>query len=104
MLIPCLACDSRFRPDEFFRACHDYDRGRDLVAWTCPRCGNRDELRVLPDELGFGTPRRGRRFEVEDRLRVPGLRRRRQELRLDISLDMKVWRVPTRLRRPAPLR
>ncbi|MBG0826883.1 hypothetical protein HS041_03735 [Planomonospora sp. ID67723] len=97
MLLPCLACESRFRPDEYFRACHDYHRGMDLVAWTCPRCGNRDELRVLPGELGFGYPQRGR-FAVSDRLRVPGLRRNRQDLRLDISLDEKVWHVPTRLR------
>ena len=76
MLIPCFACESRFRPDEYFRACHDYHRGMDLVAWTCPRCGNRDELRVLPGELGFGYPRHGR-FDVCDRVRVPGLRRRR---------------------------
>ncbi|MET8332772.1 hypothetical protein ABZV14_01295 [Streptosporangium canum] len=97
MLIPCFACESRFRPDEYFRACHDYNRGMDLVAWTCPRCGNWDELRVLPGELGFGYPRHGR-FDVCDRVRVPGLRRRRQDLRLDISLDKEVWRVPTRLR------
>ncbi|WP_229798729.1 hypothetical protein [Planomonospora parontospora] len=94
MLIPCMACESRFRPDEYFRACHDYNRGRDMVAWTCPHCGNQDELRVLPGELGFGYPRSGR-FDVSDRVRVPGLQRRRQDLRLDISLDEKVWRVPT---------
>ncbi|GII80368.1 hypothetical protein Sru01_53500 [Sphaerisporangium rufum] len=97
MLIPCYACESRFRPDEFFGACHDYHRGLDQVAWTCPRCGNRDDLRVLPGALGFGYPRRGR-FDVHDRVRVPGLRRHRQELRLDISLDEKVWRVPSRVR------
>lgn len=73
MLIPCLACESRFGPDEYFNACSDYDRGMDLVSWTCPRCGNRDDLRVLPGELGFGYPHRGR-FDVHDRLRVPGLR------------------------------
>ncbi|GIH98134.1 hypothetical protein Pta02_01430 [Planobispora takensis] len=103
MLIPCLACESRFRPDEYFRACHDYHRGMDLVSWTCPRCGNRDELRVLPGELGFGYPRHGR-FDVSDRVRVPGLQRRRQDMRLDISLDQKVWRVPTRLRQLAGAR
>ncbi|WP_245691262.1 hypothetical protein [Sinosporangium album] len=69
----------------------------DLVAWTCPRCGNRDDLRVLPGELGFGYPRRGR-FAVDDRIRVPGLRRQRGDLRLDITLDTKVWRVHSRLR------
>ena len=95
MMIPCLACDARFVPDEYFRACTDYNRGRDLVAWTCPACGNRDELRVLPGELGFGYPCKGR-FDVHDRVRVPGLRRHRQDLRLDITLDKKVWRVPTR--------
>lgn len=94
MFIPCFACDSRFRPDEYFAACHDYHRGRDLVAWTCPRCGNRDELRVLPGELGFGYPAGGR-FQVVDRYRVPGLRRRRGDTRLDISLDKRTWRVPT---------
>ncbi|WP_214318919.1 hypothetical protein [Nonomuraea sediminis] len=99
MLIPCLACESRFGPDEFFRACSDYNRGRDLVAWTCPRCGNRDELRVLPGELGFGYPLRGR-FAVHDRLRVPGLRRQRGDLRLDISLESDSWRVLTRVRQP----
>jgi hypothetical protein len=103
MLIPCLACESRFRPDEYFRACHDYHRGMDLVAWTCPRCGNRDDLRVFTGELGFGYPRQGR-FAVSDRLRVPGLRRHRQDLRLDISLDEKVWRVPTRVRQLAGAR
>ncbi|GII95615.1 hypothetical protein [Sinosporangium siamense] len=97
MMIPCLACESRFRPDEYFRACHDYNRSMDLVAWTCPCCGNRDDLRVLPGELGFGYPRKGR-FDVHDRIRVPGLRRHRKELRLDITLDTNVWRVPTRLR------
>ncbi|MFB9890105.1 hypothetical protein [Planobispora takensis] len=75
----------------------------DLVSWTCPRCGNRDELRVLPGELGFGYPRHGR-FDVSDRVRVPGLQRRRQDMRLDISLDQKVWRVPTRLRQLAGAR
>ncbi|RBQ15685.1 hypothetical protein DP939_33895 [Spongiactinospora rosea] len=94
MLIPCMACDSRFLPDEYFRACHDYQRGTDSVAWTCPHCGNQDDLRILPGELGFGATGRGR-FDVHDRVRVPGLRRRRQDLRLDISLDQKVWRVPT---------
>ena len=98
MLIPCFACESRFRPDEYFSACHDYNRGMDLVAWTCPRCGNRDELRVLPGELGFGYSHRGR-FRVDDKYRVPGLSRHRGDLRLDISLDDQVWRVPTRLRR-----
>ncbi|WP_239104097.1 hypothetical protein [Microbispora corallina] len=95
MLIPCLACDSRFRPDEFFGACHDYNRGRDLVAWTCPRCGNRDDVRIFPGELGFGYVRRGR-YDVQDRIRVPGMRRRRHELRLDICLDEHVWRVRAR--------
>ncbi|MEU8384730.1 hypothetical protein [Streptosporangium sp. NPDC048865] len=97
MLIPCFACETRFHPDEYFRACHDYHRGKDLVAWTCPRCGNQDELRVFPGELGFGYARRGR-FDVSDRVRVPGLRRRRQDLRLDISLAEDVWRVSTRTR------
>lgn len=100
MLIPCFACEARFTPDEYFAACHDYHRGRDLVAWTCPRCGNRDELRVLPGELGFGYPSRGG-YMVEDRFRVPGLRRRRAELRLDISLDKRVWRVSSRTAQPA---
>ena len=95
MLIPCFACESRFRPDDYFRACHDYRRGTDLVAWTCPRCGNQDELRVLPGELGFGYPQHGR-FSICDRVRVPGLRRQRQDLRLDISLDNEVWRVLSR--------
>ncbi|MEV0593421.1 hypothetical protein [Nonomuraea cavernae] len=97
MLIPCLACESRFVPDEYFRACSDYNRGLDLVSWTCPRCGNRDDLRVLPGELGFGYPYRGR-FAVDDRLRVPGLSRKRGDLRLDISLDAGRWRVSTRIR------
>ncbi|MFJ2028034.1 hypothetical protein [Streptosporangium sp. NPDC087985] len=96
MLIPCFGCESRFCPDEYFCACHDYNRGTDLVAWTCPQCGNRDELRVFPGELGFGYSRHGR-LDICDRVRVPGLRRRRQDLRLDISLDEKVWRVLTRL-------
>ncbi|MFI6814095.1 hypothetical protein ACIBG7_16890 [Nonomuraea sp. NPDC050328] len=100
MLIPCLACEARFGPDEYFRACSDYHRGRDLVSWTCPRCGNHDDLRVLPGELGFGYPRHGR-FAVRDRVRVPGLRRTRGELRLDISLDSGNWRVPTRARHSA---
>ncbi|GAA2213079.1 hypothetical protein GCM10009850_085410 [Nonomuraea monospora] len=100
MLIPCLACESRFRPDEYFSACSDYNRGLDLVSWTCPRCGNRDDLRVLPGELGFGYPHRGR-FDVHDRVRVPGLRRQRGDLRLDISLDRASWRVPTRVRQIA---
>jgi hypothetical protein len=100
MLIPCLACESRFMPDEYFGACSDYNRGLDLVSWTCPHCGNRDDLRVLPGELGFGYPSRGR-FDVLDRVRVPGLRRQRGELRLDISLDSASWRVPTRIRQPA---
>ncbi|GAA1615398.1 hypothetical protein AB0C27_08800 [Nonomuraea sp. NPDC048882] len=100
MLIPCLACESRFGPDEYFNACSDYNRGMDLVSWTCPRCGNRDDLRVLPGELGFGYPHRGR-FDVHDRLRVPGLRRQRGDLRLDISLDRASWHVATRLRQPA---
>ncbi|MDA0633393.1 hypothetical protein OUY22_08180 [Nonomuraea sp. MCN248] len=100
MLIPCLACEARFAPDEYFGACSDYDRGLDLVSWTCPRCGNRDDLRVLPGELGFGCPRGGR-FTVQVRVRVPGLRRRRGELRLDISLDASDWRVRTRVRQPA---
>jgi hypothetical protein len=97
MLIPCFACESRFRPDEYFRACHDYRRGMDLVAWTCPHCGNQDELRVLPGELGFGYLQRGR-FAICDRVRVSGLRRRRQDLWLDISLDNEVWRVSSRPR------
>lgn len=100
MLIPCLACGSRFLPDEYFGACSDYNRGLDLVSWTCPHCGNRDDLRVLPGELGFGYPSRGR-FDVLDRVRVPGLRRQRGELRLDISLDSASWRVLTRIRQPA---
>lgn len=100
MLIPCLACESRFKPDEYFNACSDYNRGLDLVSWTCPHCGNRDDLRVLPGELGFGYPHHGR-FDVHDRVRVPGLRRHRGDLRLDISLDAGCWRVPTRLRQPA---
>lgn len=95
MMIPCLACDAEFAPDEYFRACTDYNRGRDLVAWTCPVCGNRDEMRVLPGELGFGYPH-GRRYAVHDRVRVPGLHRRRGDLRLDITLDKKVWHVPAR--------
>lgn len=99
MLIPCLACESRFRPDEYFRACTDYNRGLDLVSWICPSCGNHDDLRVLPGELGFGYPCRGR-FAVHDRLRVPGLRRQRGELRLDISLDAHSWRIATRVRLP----
>ncbi|MEU4830035.1 hypothetical protein [Streptosporangium sp. NPDC023615] len=103
MLIPCLACESRFRPDEYFRACHDYHRGKDVVAWTCPRCGNQDELRVFTGELGFGYARHGG-FDVSDRVRVPGLRRRREDLRLDISLDHEVWRVPTRAHRFADAR
>ncbi|MFI0420341.1 hypothetical protein C1I98_10570 [Spongiactinospora gelatinilytica] len=103
MLIPCMACDSRFLPDEYFRACHNYQRGTDSVAWTCPHCGNQDDLRILPGELGFGATGRGR-FDVHDRVRVPGLRRRRQDLRLDISLDQKVWRVPTATRRPGEAR
>jgi hypothetical protein len=103
MLIPCLACESRFRPDEYFSACHDYNRGRDLVAWTCPRCGNRDEFRVLPGELGFGYPGRGR-FDVHDRIPVPGMRRKRHDLRLDISLNQQIWRVPVRLRSLIPAR
>lgn len=94
-MIPCLACESRFKPDEYFNACSDYNRGLDLVSWTCPRCGNRDDLRVLPGELGFGHPRHGR---FDQRVRVPGLRRQRQDLRLDISLEKGSWRVPTRLR------
>ncbi|MEO3794886.1 hypothetical protein ABGB14_32145 [Nonomuraea sp. B10E15] len=93
MLIPCLACDSRFVPDDYFRACSSYHRGMDLVSWTCPRCGNRDDLRVLPGELGFGYPRQGR-YAVLARVRVPGLRRRRGDLRLDISLGRGSWRVP----------
>ncbi|HEX4811766.1 MAG TPA: hypothetical protein VFV66_03315 [Nonomuraea sp.] len=100
MLIPCLACESRFGPDEYFSACSDYNRGLDLVSWTCPRCGNRDDLRVLPGELGFGYPYQGR-FAVLDRLRVPGLRRQRGDLRLDISLERSSWRVHTRVRQPA---
>ncbi|NUR85339.1 MAG: hypothetical protein HOY71_14750 [Nonomuraea sp.] len=100
MQLPCYACESRFGPDEYFRACSDYNRWLDLVAWTCPHCGNRDELRVLPGELGFGYPSRGR-FAVQDRLRVPGLRRQRGDLRLDISLDRASWRVLTRIRQPA---
>ncbi|MFI6297918.1 hypothetical protein ACIBEJ_40450 [Nonomuraea sp. NPDC050790] len=99
MLIPCLACESRFRPDDYFRACTDYNRGLDLVSWICPNCGNHDDLRVLPGELGFGYPHRGR-FAVHDRLRVPGLRRQRGELRLDISLDAHSWRIATRVRLP----
>ncbi|MBB5626331.1 hypothetical protein [Sphaerisporangium krabiense] len=100
MLIPCYACESRFRPGEYFVACHDYNRGMDLVAWTCPACGNRDDLRVMPDAIGFGYPWRGR-FSVQDRFQVPGLRRRRRDLRLDISLDKDVWHVPTKLRQVA---
>jgi hypothetical protein len=100
MLIPCFACESRFGPDEYFSACHDYNRGRDLVAWTCPRCGNRDELRVFHGELGFGYPAGGR-FKVFDRYAVPGLRRRRAESRLDISLDRRVWRISARARQLA---
>ncbi|WP_336217058.1 hypothetical protein [Nonomuraea sp. LPB2021202275-12-8] len=100
MLIPCLACESRFLPDEYFGACCDYNRGLDLVLWTCPRCGNHDDLRVLPGELGFGYPHRGR-FDVHDRVRVPGLRRQRGDLRLDISLNSSSWRVSTRIRQPA---
>ncbi|MGI5493004.1 hypothetical protein [Microtetraspora malaysiensis] len=96
MLLPCLACEARFVPDDYFGACHDYNRGRDVVAWTCPRCGNRDEIRVLPGELGFGYRSRGR-YDVLDRIRVPGMSRRRHDLRLDISLDTRVWRVPTRV-------
>ncbi|MEU7000283.1 hypothetical protein [Nonomuraea sp. NPDC046570] len=98
MLIPCFACESRFRPDEYFQACSDYDRALDRVSWTCPRCGNRDDLRVFHGELGFGAPARGR-FDVQDRLRVPGLRRQRQDLRLDISLDTASWRVPSQAAR-----
>ncbi|GAB2960906.1 hypothetical protein ACFMQL_13390 [Nonomuraea fastidiosa] len=98
MLLPCLACDATFRPDEYFSACSDYDRGLDLVSWTCPRCGNRDDMRVLPGELGFGYPSGGR-FDVHDRVRVPGLRRRRRDMRLDITLDRSIWHVP--IRRPA---
>lgn len=100
MLIPCLACEARFLPDEYFGACSDYNRGMDLVSWTCPRCGNRDDLRVLPGELGFGYPRGGR-FDVQDRVRVPGLRRQRGELRLDISLNASSWHVRTRVRQLA---
>lgn len=100
MLIPCLACESRFVPDEYFRACSAYNRGLDLVLWTCPRCGNHDEMRVLPGELGFGYTRRGR-FAVHDRVRVPGLRRHRGDLRLDISLDKASWRVHSRVRQLA---
>jgi hypothetical protein len=102
MLIPCLACESRFLPDEYFNACHDYNRRRDLVAWTCPRCGNRDEMRVFTGELGLGSTG-GRGFDVHDRIRVPGLRRRRLDLRLDISLNDEVWQVPSRLRDLAAL-
>lgn len=101
-MIPCLACESRFLPDEYFSACHDYNRSKDLVAWTCPRCGNRDEMRVFTGELGFGCAS-NRRFDVHDRIRVPGLRRRRRDLRLDICLNDAVWRVPVRLRRLAAL-
>ena len=76
-------------------------RGEGSIAgWRCPRCGNHDELRVLPGELGFGYPQCGR-FAVLDRLRVPGLRRHRRDLRLDIALHHEVWRVPTRLRQMA---
>ncbi|GGP96962.1 hypothetical protein [Streptosporangium pseudovulgare] len=100
MPIPCLACDAPFRPDEYFPACHDYDRRADLVSWTCPRCGNRDELRVFTGELVYGHARRGG-FDAEDRLPVPGLRRRRHDARLDITLDGTTWRVPARARRPA---
>ncbi|GAA4200411.1 hypothetical protein OG320_12565 [Microbispora sp. NBC_01189] len=95
MLLPCLACDCRLRSDEYFDACHDYNRARDVVMWTCPRCGNRDEIRVFPGELGFGYAR-GRRFDVQDRVPVPGLRRHRYELRLEICLDGRVWRVLSR--------
>ena len=97
MQIPCLACESRFWPDDYFRACSDYNRGLDLVTWTCPSCGNHDDLRVLPGELGFGAPCRGR-FDVHARVRVPGLRRQRGDLRLDISLDAACWRVPSLIR------
>jgi hypothetical protein len=100
MLIPCLACESRFGPEEYFNACCDYNRARDLVSWTCPRCGNHDDVRVLPGELGFGYPSRGR-FDVHDRVRVPGLRRQRGDLRLDISLERSSWQVRTRIRQPA---
>ncbi|MEU4577895.1 hypothetical protein ACBI99_39020 [Nonomuraea sp. ATR24] len=99
MLIPCLTCQSRFAPDEYFAACSGYNRWLDLVSWTCPRCGNHDDMRVLPGELGFGYRHRGR-FAVHDRVRVPGLRRQRGELRLDISLDRSSWRVPARLGPP----
>lgn len=99
MLIPCLACEARFLPDQYFGACSDYDRGLDRVSWTCPSCGNHDDLRVLPGELGFGYPH-GRRFHVQDRVRVPGLRRQRGELRLDITLDAGNWKVRSRPRQP----
>ncbi|GAA2374939.1 hypothetical protein GCM10010404_33140 [Nonomuraea africana] len=95
MLLPCLACETRFRPDEYFRACSDYDRGLDRVAWTCPSCGNRDDLRVFTGELGFGTAGHGR-FDVHDRVPVPGLRRQRHEVALDITLDRRHWQVPRR--------
>ncbi|MFE3450914.1 hypothetical protein ACFXJ8_18480 [Nonomuraea sp. NPDC059194] len=95
MLLPCLACESRFKPEEYFGACSDYDRGLDRVTWTCPTCGNRDDLRVFPGELCFGAAGRGR-FDVHDRVRVPGLRRHRHEVALDISLDRRHWHVPMR--------
>ncbi|GAB1819922.1 hypothetical protein [Herbidospora sp. RD11066] len=102
MLIPCLACGSRFRPDDYFRACHDYNRGRDLVSWTCPACGNRDDLRVLPGELGFGYPARGR-YAVNRTIAVPGMRRQRHDLRLEISLNQRTWLV-SRAGSPTPPR
>ncbi|MET9344155.1 hypothetical protein [Nonomuraea sp. NPDC003804] len=95
MLLPCLACESRFRPDDYFSACSDYDRRLDRVIWTCPTCGNRDDLRVFTGELGFGAARHGR-FDVHDRVRVPGLRRHRREVALYISLDRCHWHVPRR--------
>ncbi|WP_166427411.1 hypothetical protein [Nonomuraea mesophila] len=55
---------------------------------------------VLPGELGFGYPRQGR-FDVLVRVRVPGLRRQRGDLRLDITLGGHSWRVPSPTRQPA---
>ncbi|NBE99246.1 hypothetical protein FE391_37755 [Nonomuraea sp. KC401] len=88
-----------FVPDEYFRAWADCHR-----AWTwsrgMPALRHRDDLRVLPGELGFGCPRRGR-FDVLVRVRMPGLRRQRGDLRLDITLDRHSWRVASPTRQPA---
>ncbi|RJL32040.1 hypothetical protein [Bailinhaonella thermotolerans] len=91
--IPCFGCGARFAAEEYFGSCHDYDRGRDCLAWTCPRCGNRDDLRILPDGIGYGHPR-GQAFAVQDTYPVPGLRRLRHDLRLEIVLDRRLWEVP----------